>query len=127
MIVLDISRLLSRAGRGTPTGIDRVELAYAEHLIAAGAPLCFTAVTPWGGLALLPRPAAEDYVARARCGVAGAGGVAPAPAAGAPAGAAVAVLLAMARGRARSLRNCTPPPTGRSICWYRTTISNGAG
>ena len=63
MIVLDISRLLSRAGRGTPTGIDRVELAYAEHLIAAGAPLCFTAVTPWGGLALLPRPAAEDYVA----------------------------------------------------------------
>jgi hypothetical protein len=31
MIALDLSRLLSRAGRGTPTGIDRVELAYAEH------------------------------------------------------------------------------------------------
>jgi hypothetical protein len=27
MIALDLSRLLSRAGRGTPTGIDRVELA----------------------------------------------------------------------------------------------------
>ena len=34
MIALDVSRLLSRAGRGTPTGIDRVELAYAEHFIA---------------------------------------------------------------------------------------------
>ena len=63
MIVFDISRLLSRSRRGTPTGIDRVELAYAEHLIGGGAPLCFTAVTPWGGLGLLPRPAADDYVA----------------------------------------------------------------
>ena len=35
MIALDLSRLLSRAGRETPTGIDRVELAYAEHMIAA--------------------------------------------------------------------------------------------
>jgi glycosyltransferase involved in cell wall biosynthesis len=63
VIVFDISRLLSRAGRGTPTGIDRVELAYAQHLIAGSAPLCFTALTPWGGLGLLPRPAADDYVA----------------------------------------------------------------
>jgi glycosyltransferase involved in cell wall biosynthesis len=63
VIVFDISRLLSRAGRTTPTGIDRVELAYAEHLIAGNAPLCFTALTPWGGLGLLPRPAADDYVA----------------------------------------------------------------
>ena len=63
MIVFDISRLLSRSERGTPTGIDRVELAYAEHLISGGAPLCFAALTPWGGLGLLPRPAADDYVA----------------------------------------------------------------
>jgi glycosyltransferase involved in cell wall biosynthesis len=63
VIVFDISRLLSRSGRGTPTGIDRVELAYAEHLIGGRAPLCFTALTPWGGLGLLPRPAADDYVA----------------------------------------------------------------
>ncbi len=63
VIVFDISRLLSRAGRGTPTGIDRVELAYAEHLIGATAPLCFAAVTPWGRLGLLERPAADNYVA----------------------------------------------------------------
>ncbi len=61
MIVLDISRLLSRAGRGTPTGIDRVELAYAEHLIAGGA-AGFSAVTPWGGLAPLPLPEVRRYV-----------------------------------------------------------------
>ena len=63
MIVFDISRLLSRAGRGTPTGIDRVELAYAEHLIAGTMPLSFTAITPWGGLGLLPRPDVDEYVA----------------------------------------------------------------
>ena len=63
MIVFDISRLLSRARRGAPTGIDRVELAYAEHLIGSGLPLRFAAMTPWGGLGILPRPAAEAYVA----------------------------------------------------------------
>ena len=62
MIVLDLSRLLSRAGRFTPTGIDRVELAYAEHLIASGAPRRFTAVGPAGGLGLLPRRMAEEFV-----------------------------------------------------------------
>ena len=63
MIIFDISRLLSRAGRATPTGIDRVELAYAEHLIGGNASLCFAALNPWGGLGLLPRPAADEYVA----------------------------------------------------------------
>ncbi len=63
MIALDLSRLLSRAGRGTPTGIDRVELAYAEHLIASGAPASFTAVGAHGGLALLTRRIADDFVA----------------------------------------------------------------
>ena len=62
MIALDLSRLLSRAGRGTPTGIDRVELAYAEHLIATGTPCCFAALAPGGRLALLPRSTAEDFV-----------------------------------------------------------------
>src|SRR5260370_25486793 len=54
MIALDLSRLLSRAGRGTPTGIDRVELAYAQHLIAAGASTCFAATTVFGGRGLFP-------------------------------------------------------------------------
>lgn len=63
MIALDVSRLLSRAGRGTPTGIDRVEFAYAEHLIANGGSACFTAVTASGGLGLLPQHAAKQLIA----------------------------------------------------------------
>jgi glycosyltransferase involved in cell wall biosynthesis len=63
VIIFDISRLLSRAGRATPTGIDRVELAYAKYLIGGSASLCFAALSPWGGLGLLPRPAADEYVA----------------------------------------------------------------
>ena len=63
MIALDLSRLLSRAGRGTPTGIDRVELAYAKHLVANRASASFTALSASGGLGLLRRPAAERFVA----------------------------------------------------------------
>ncbi|MCK0196996.1 glycosyltransferase family 4 protein [Ancylobacter sp. 6x-1] len=35
--VLDITRLLRRAAQATPTGIDRVELAYARHLLKGDA------------------------------------------------------------------------------------------
>lgn len=80
MIALDLSRLLSRAGRGTPTGIDRVELAYAEHLIATGAPSCFTAIRAGGALALLRRRTAERFVAE--LGVAWRGGADPSGQAG---------------------------------------------
>src|SRR5579885_710345 len=62
MIALDLSRLLSRAGRGTPTGIDRVELAYAEHFIARQNQTCFAAVAPTGGLGLVPDRAAAKFV-----------------------------------------------------------------
>src|SRR2546430_1585938 len=62
MIVLDLSRLVSRAGRETPTGIDRVELAYAEHLMAGKARLCFTMLAASGRFGLLPRAGAEAYV-----------------------------------------------------------------
>jgi glycosyltransferase involved in cell wall biosynthesis len=63
MIALDVSRLLSRAGRGTPTGIDRVEFAYARHLIAKGsAAACFAAVTPIGRLGVLPGDGAKRFV-----------------------------------------------------------------
>ena len=75
MIVLDLSRLLSRAGRGTPTGIDRVELAYAEHLIAIEAPCCFAAVGPGARLVLLRRRTAEHFVRE--IGAAWRGGVDP--------------------------------------------------
>src|ERR1700690_1290689 len=36
-VLLDISRLIGRAHRRGPSGIDRVELAYARHFLAAGA------------------------------------------------------------------------------------------
>jgi glycosyltransferase involved in cell wall biosynthesis len=63
-IALDLSRLLARAGRSAPTGIDRVELAYARHFIARGdAGLVFLARTPLGGLAPLPAQGAADFVA----------------------------------------------------------------
>ncbi len=53
-ILLDLSRLVSRASRPTPTGIDRIELAYAEHLIArAGDRLGFVAMNAAGDIAPL--------------------------------------------------------------------------
>jgi glycosyltransferase involved in cell wall biosynthesis len=54
-IVLDLSRLLSRAGRSAPSGIDRVELAYARRLLeASGDRLSFAAVAKWGRFGPLP-------------------------------------------------------------------------
>ncbi len=62
-IVLDLSRLIARADRTTPTGIDRVELAYARHLLdTAQARLRFAAMTPAGFVAGLPFGAARRYV-----------------------------------------------------------------
>jgi glycosyltransferase involved in cell wall biosynthesis len=63
MIALDLSRLLSRAGRGTPTGIDRVEFAYARHLLEEGSAACFTALTAGGRIGLLPTDGAAQLVA----------------------------------------------------------------
>ncbi|HEY3912252.1 MAG TPA: glycosyltransferase family 1 protein [Stellaceae bacterium] len=77
-IVLDVSRLLSRAGRETPTGIDRVELAYAQHLIASDAPLSFAASDAAGRLGLLPRQAAGRYIAALAAGWRG-DGASPSP------------------------------------------------
>lgn len=62
MIIFDLSRLVSRAGRETPTGIDRVELAYAEYLLAGNDPLCLTMLTPLGRFGVLRRAVAEEYV-----------------------------------------------------------------
>ena len=57
-----MSRLLSRAGRGVPTGIDRVELAYAEHLIDSDMPLVFAAMNSWGRFGVVPRGPAQAFV-----------------------------------------------------------------
>src|SRR5580700_3100360 len=62
-IALDLSRLLTRAGRSAPTGIDRVELAYARHFIArSDARLIFVARAPPGGLVRLPAQGTADFV-----------------------------------------------------------------
>jgi glycosyltransferase involved in cell wall biosynthesis len=51
---LDLTRTLSRVGRGAPTGIDRVELAWADHLISANPNARFLCRTTRGFLLLSP-------------------------------------------------------------------------
>lgn len=61
---LDITRLLQRAARGSMSGIDRVELAYAEHLPAKlGDRLRFTAWNPLRGIVELPQARCMSFVA----------------------------------------------------------------
>ena len=62
MIVFDVSRLIACAVRVTPSGIERVELAYARHLMAEATPVCFARVTRWGRLVLLRQRAVERYI-----------------------------------------------------------------
>ena len=64
MIALDLSRLLSRAHSATPSGIDRVELAYARHLIAGARAYCLAARASPGWIGLLPTEAAREFIAR---------------------------------------------------------------
>jgi glycosyltransferase involved in cell wall biosynthesis len=61
--VLDISRLLSRIERRSPTGIDRVELAYARHFLANAAEqdVRFLLTTPLN-TGLLARSVARNVV-----------------------------------------------------------------
>lgn len=53
--ILDLSRLLARAGHAVPTGIDRVELAYAEYLLThLPTQSCFVALSLSGSTNKLP-------------------------------------------------------------------------
>lgn len=62
-IVLDLSRLLSRVLHPTPTGVDRVEMAYATGLLRlAPQRLRFTAFHPCGLHGRLPTPAVVDFL-----------------------------------------------------------------
>ncbi|NIJ38688.1 glycosyltransferase involved in cell wall biosynthesis [Sphingopyxis panaciterrae] len=61
--ILDISRLISRIRYSTPSGVDRVEMAYARGLLALhGERLDFAAVHPAGPYGRLSRPAALAYL-----------------------------------------------------------------
>ena len=62
-IVLDLSRLLSRVLHPTPTGVDRVEMAYARGLAEAMPDrLHFAAVHPSGFYGRLPRRAVARFL-----------------------------------------------------------------
>ncbi len=63
-VFLDISRLLQVASRAAPTGIDRVELAYARHFCAQPEGRCvFVAEIPVLGFSALPSPLVRQLVA----------------------------------------------------------------
>ncbi len=62
-IILDLSRLLSRALHAMPTGIDRVELVYARQLLAQVPDrLRFAAVNPFGFYGRLPTATALRFL-----------------------------------------------------------------
>jgi glycosyltransferase involved in cell wall biosynthesis len=62
-VVLDLSRLISRVLHASPTGIDRVEMAYALGLRRRlGDRLAFAAVHPAGLHGRLPHAAAIDFL-----------------------------------------------------------------
>jgi hypothetical protein len=62
-VLLDLSRLVYAGWSRTPTGIARVELAYAEHFIALAPPaLSFVVRDGLGRLRLANRRQAVDFV-----------------------------------------------------------------
>lgn len=62
-VILDISRLISRLRYSTPSGVDRVEMAYARGLLARyGDALAFAAVHPTGLYGRLGRDAVLAYL-----------------------------------------------------------------
>jgi glycosyltransferase involved in cell wall biosynthesis len=62
-VILDISRLLSRVRHHTPSGVDRVEMAYARGLLGRyGERLQFAAVHPLGRYGRLPRDKALAFL-----------------------------------------------------------------
>lgn len=62
-IILDISRLISRVRYSTPSGVDRVEMAYARGLLAHyGDDLAFAAVHPTGLYGRLSRVSTLAYL-----------------------------------------------------------------
>ncbi|MGI9377338.1 MAG: glycosyltransferase family 4 protein [Tsuneonella suprasediminis] len=64
-IVLDISRLVSRLLHSTPTGVDRVEMAYAQGLLARiPYRLSFSAVHPVGRYGRLDGEAVRAFLER---------------------------------------------------------------
>ncbi|ACA19395.1 glycosyl transferase group 1 [Methylobacterium sp. 4-46] len=66
-VVLDLTRLVTRLAQAHPTGIDRVDLAYARHALGQPGPRFGLVSTPLGPR-LLPRPEAQAVVEAAVAG-----------------------------------------------------------
>ncbi len=63
VLLFDITRLLAQARKAAPTGIDRVELAYAQYLLAhEAARTVFVARHPLGRFGILPKNLASRFV-----------------------------------------------------------------
>lgn len=63
-LLLDITRLMRRAKHATPTGIDRVEMAYATHLARTAADrLTYVVMHPGGWHVRLPDSMARRFLA----------------------------------------------------------------
>lgn len=67
-VLLDLTRLVSRMGQGPHTGIDRVEYAYLQQLVAQDAPV-FALVRTGFGYVLLDRAGMAGLAARIAGGV----------------------------------------------------------
>jgi len=61
-VILDISRLLSNADSKAPSGIDRVELAYAHHFLNSQDHSVFVAQDMLGRFGVLPRPLVSAFI-----------------------------------------------------------------
>lgn len=62
-VILDISRLISRVRHHTPSGVDRVEMAYARGLQTRyGDRLCYAIVHPFGSYGRLPAAKALRFL-----------------------------------------------------------------
>lgn len=64
-LLLDLTRLVSRQGHGALTGVDRVELAWLDHMLAQPGP-CWVLVRTAVGFLLLDRRGAERVARMAR-------------------------------------------------------------
>lgn len=61
-VILDVSRLLYCVLRPAPSGVDRVEMAYARRWATEGADATLVAQSPWGWFAALPRTQVQELV-----------------------------------------------------------------
>nr|WP_255575157.1 glycosyltransferase family 1 protein [Caldovatus aquaticus] len=113
--MLDVSRLLSCGQRQAPSGIDRVEAAYARHWLAAAEPdrVGFVGLGAWGDFAAVPRRTVQAMLAALEELWAGAGppavlARAQRRAARTGAMAQAALLAGLGRGALRRLVRSTP-------------------